>query len=335
MQPDDITIQMPQDVRKAGESAKAFANLVGFPSAESEAICLVVTELGSNLLRHATQGTITLSRITANTLPGIEIVSDDRGPGIRDIERAMADGYSTAGGLGTGLGTINRLMDEVEFHNKQPAGLRIVCRRWLRPVERSRFENRLTFGAATRPFRNSPENGDAFVIKQWGGHALVGVIDGLGHGQFAQRASQTARYYIEQHFDQPLLSLFRGAGRACHGTRGVVMALARFDLAKQQLEVANVGNIEIRLIGGPKKRFNPIVRRGIIGMNAPNPVCTQHDWEDSNILIMHSDGLRTHWEWSDFDELEHDTPSGVARRLLQALSKTDDDATILVARSSH
>ncbi len=37
------------------------------------------------------------------------------------------------------------------------------------------------------------------------------------------------RHYVESHFEEPLVAIFRGTGRACRGTRGVVMALARFD----------------------------------------------------------------------------------------------------------
>jgi hypothetical protein len=104
-----------------------------------------------------------------------------------------------------------------------------------------------------------------------------------------------ARPYIEQHFDQPLDHIFRGTGRACRATRGVVMALARFDLAKETLTVASVGNIEVRLVSSPQ-RFNLIVRRGIAGLNAPNPLPNEHPWTAETLLIMHSDGLATHWE---------------------------------------
>ena len=79
------------------------------------------------------------------------------------------------------------------------------------------------------------------------------MIDGLGHGELARRASQTARRYVEHHFDQPLVNIFRGADRACRATRGVVMALARFDMVSRKVTIASVGNIEVRLIGCPSE----------------------------------------------------------------------------------
>jgi serine/threonine protein phosphatase PrpC len=163
--------------------------------------------------------------------------------------------------------------------------------------------------------------------------ALAGVIDGLGHGQFAQRAAQTARQYVEHHFDQPLEAIFRGVGRACRATRGVVMALARIDSARQTFAVATIGNIEVRVIGSPT-RINLIIRRGVIGLNAPSPLIVEHPWTNTTILIMHSDGLRTHWDWSDFAGLAPEPAGVIAQRLLRALGKTDDDATVLVVRST-
>src|SRR5262249_25500480 len=143
--------------------------------------------------------------------------------------------------------------------------------------------------------------------------------------------SNAARQYLEQHFDQPLDSLFRGVGRACRATRGVVMALAHFDFAARNLTVASIGNVEMRLVGG-SARFNPVIRRGIVGLNAPDPVCTEHPWTSTSLLIMHSDGLGTQWDWSEFSDVSTGSASAIAQRLLKTISKADDDATVVVAR---
>ena len=324
-----ITSQV--ELIRACDAARKIAATVGFNPAECDEIVLVVSELASNLIEHATGGIIRINPLKQPERPGIRIESEDTGPGIADVEQAITDGFSTAGSLGIGLGTVNRLMDDLEFYDNRQSGLRLVCQRWMRPPTGGIGAKGMTFGVATRARRLGPDNGDTFIIKQWEGFALAGVIDGLGHGPFAQRASHAARHYLEQHFDQPLESLFRGVERACRATRGVVMALARFDLGKQKLTLANVGNIEIRLIGSAE-RFSPIVRRGVIGMNAPRPVCSEHPWTASDLLIMHSDGLSNRWKSDDFPDLAHHEPATIASRLLAALGKIEDDATIIVAR---
>jgi serine/threonine protein phosphatase PrpC len=208
----------------------------------------------------------------------------------------------------------------------------VICQRWLRPSCAGRLEGRLDFGVASRCYRYATENGDAFVIKRWQQFALAGVIDGLGHGQFARRASQAARSYVERHFDQPFESLFRGVGRACRATRGVVMSLARLDLAQQKLTVAGVGNVELRLAGdGPTFRYVP--RRGILGLNAPNPVLEERPWTSSSVLILHSDGLRTHWSVEEFLMLLQGQANRAAQQLLAALGKPEDDSTVVVVKN--
>jgi hypothetical protein len=165
---------------------------------------------------------------------------------------------------------------------------------------------------------------------------LVGIIDGLGHGQFAHRAAQTARQYVENHFDLPLDQIFRGVGRACRATRGVVMALARFDWGRGRLAFASVGNIAVRVFPRAEP-FHFVVRRGVIGLNAPGAAVTEHPWSPGHVLVLHSDGVATHWGWKDFPgwaDPEAGAPpaAAMAQQLLRAKAKDEDDATVIVVR---
>jgi serine/threonine protein phosphatase PrpC len=169
------------------------------------------------------------------------------------------------------------------------------------------------------------------VVKHWAESVLVGVIDGLGHGPFAHRAAQAARQYVESHFDLPLDQIFRGVGRACRATRGVVMALARFDWGQGRLTFASVGNIEARVFPGSELFPFPI-RRGVIGLNAPKALITEYPWPPGHMLVLHSDGLRTHWSWKDFPGLAEQSAQALAQELLRLLVKEEDDATVIVVR---
>jgi anti-sigma regulatory factor (Ser/Thr protein kinase) len=330
-----IAVALASDVHIARRVAKDMALALGFDAKVSEEITIVASELASNLLRHAQGGQLSLTTVEDGGRVGLQIESRDRGPGIADVERAITDGVSTAGSLGYGLGTVNRLMDQFDITSQRGAGAgtTIVCTRWRRVDEPPLSPCPLEFGTATRAYPMMPVNGDAFVIKRWGTSALVAVIDGLGHGQYAHRAAQSARQYVETHLDQPLDSLFRGVGRTCRATRGVVMALARFDFAGPDIRFsfASVGNIEVRVFGG-LNRPQFIVLRGIVGGNAPNPRVTDHGWDPGMVMVLHSDGLTCHWGLGDFPELTHESASMMAQRLLRALAKEKDDATIVVVK---
>jgi anti-sigma regulatory factor (Ser/Thr protein kinase)/serine/threonine protein phosphatase PrpC len=327
-----IPIENPADTQRAAQCARELAVSIGFSPLESEQLAIATTELASNLVKHAGGGSIQLTTAHAGGRTGICIESQDTGPGIADIEQALTDGYSTAGSLGLGLGAVNRLMDDLELRSVDTSGAHIVCHRWLRSDPGLTPAPWVEFGAATRALRNQRENGDAFLVRQWAGNALAAVIDGLGHGQFAQRAALTARRYIDQHFDRPLVDLFRGAARACQATRGVVMALARFDdRARTSLTVASLGNINVRVFGA-ETPTTILARRGVVGLGSVAPLTTVCPWTPGSILIMHSDGLHSRWNWQEFSDLAQQPAQRIAERLLSRLAKPEDDATVLVAR---
>ncbi len=321
------------DVALARRAAKELAAVLGFDEKACEEVSLAVSELASNLVKHAGGGTLQLTPLTSEGRIGIRIESIDTGPGIADVEQAVADGFSTASGLGYGLGAVNRLMDTLDITSRQEpsAGTRIVCTRWIREYQPSAEPCPLSFGAATRGHPAMTVNGDAFVIKRWGEHALVALIDGVGHGPPARQAAQTARQYIETHFDRSVEEVFRGVAASCRATRGVVMALARFDWMRARMTFAAVGNVEARVFGAADP-VNFVVRRGILGVSVVNATVTHHRWETDWIMVLQSDGMKTHWQWEDFPELATAPASLAAWRLVAALAKDDDDATAVVVK---
>jgi anti-sigma regulatory factor (Ser/Thr protein kinase) len=329
-----IPISDVGDLSAARLAARSMSTAIGFDERAVEEIALVVSELATNLVKHAKDGVLRLGRTEEAGRSGIQINSEDQGPGMPNVEQAIADNFSTAGSLGCGLGAVNRLMDEFDVVSRPGSGTSIVCKRWLRLDILPALACPLVFGVATRPRPLMSVNGDTFVIKLWGESALVGVIDGVGHGQFAYSAAQAARQYVERHYDQPLADIFLGVARTCRATRGVVMGLARFDWGQGTLTFASVGNVEARVFGSPEP-MNFVVPRGILGLTARRPVVTQHRWAPSNVMVLYSDGLSTHWRWSDFSHLAAASATVAAQELLRALAREADDATVLVVKSAE
>lgn len=176
-------------------------------------------------------------------------------------------------------------------------------------------------------------NGNDFVIWRWGESALVGIIDGLGHGPHAHVAASAARQYVERHYDQPLKMLFQGISRACSGTRGVVMALGRFDWAQSKLTFGSVGNTEARVLS-TKEPFSLPITRGILGIGLPAPEIEECPWDPSYTLVLHTDGVSHQWQWEDLRSMEGKTAAEIAFQLLQRMARDDDDATVIVVRES-
>lgn len=314
----------------ARKTAEAIAADVGFDETIAAEIGLVTAELTSNVNKHAETGEITISEIRMDGRSGIRIESLDVGPGIDDVDGAFADGVSTAGSLGGGLGSVNRLMDEVtvDAPGEPDYGTHVVADRYLEPAYESTVESPLEIGAASRPKSPGDANGDSFVFKRWNDTVLVGVIDGLGHGEGAHKAAMAAKEYVESHYDSSLSRIFEGTERACRGTRGVVMALARFDWVGETVTVGSVGNIAIKT--DSEESLGTIPRRGVLGSNGPDPAVTTGDWDQNDRFVMFSDGVESHWDLRDHAEVFSEPATVVARRLLGQYGKDHDDATIVV-----
>jgi anti-sigma regulatory factor (Ser/Thr protein kinase) len=322
----------PIDCAAAQQSVRGMALTLGFTDDASEELALVVAELASNLTKHGGRGGLAFRPLQIGGRTGIEVEAQDHGPRMWGIERTLADGFSASGLLDHGLGTVSRFMDEVDVSSAPGSRTQIVCRRWILPPHHTRIARVWDVGVVTRSRRSAVENGDAFVIKEWKGELLVGLIDGLGHGELAQNAALAAQQYVQTHYDQPLDKIFSGAGRACRATRRVVMALARFP-SLTRMSFASVGNVEARASGGGA-RIPFAVHRGILG-TAEIRVCVQDfQWQSEWMLVLHTDGLRTPWQWSDSPGLEQEPAQTVADRLMRKLVNDDDDATVLAVKSA-
>ncbi|MBM4341944.1 MAG: ATP-binding protein [Deltaproteobacteria bacterium] len=94
-------------------------------------VVTAASELGHNILRYAGRGQITVRIGSLGARPVCELVAEDRGPGIADVDRALQDHFSTGAGLGLGLPGVRRLMDTFDLESQPGAGTRVVVRRWL------------------------------------------------------------------------------------------------------------------------------------------------------------------------------------------------------------
>lgn len=317
----------PADVLIISADARLLAAGIGFSAVEEAEIGLVARELATNILKHAGNGAMTV-RVEP---PRLTIIASDSGPGIPSIDEALADGFSSVGSLGYGLGTVNRLMDHVDIDARTGRGLTVTAHRSVRATPDVIIAPPVDIGVATAPKPGYIENGDGYIVRHGGSKTLVGVFDGVGHGAPAQAAAQAAFRYIDSHAEQPMQDIFRGVGIACRGTRGVVLALARFDWDAQTLEFASVGNIEARVFNSAAPmRF--IVRRGILGASAPAPKVSLERWPANATLVLFSDGVASHWGDVTLPRAGESTAAATARALLARLNRHTDDATLLIVQ---
>ena len=126
-----IKISRDIDIAEAVSKTRELAEAAGLVRAKQYMVATAASELARNILIHARRGEIAIRILTSGGRKGIEIVAEDSGPGIADIEAAMKDGFSTSGGLGLGLPGAKRLTDEFEIDAQRKVGTKITVRKWV------------------------------------------------------------------------------------------------------------------------------------------------------------------------------------------------------------
>lgn len=127
-----LEIRSTIDIVTARQHGRELAMELGFAGAEITLIAAAISEIARNILDHAKRGEITFSVVNRHGRRCLQIIAQDRGPGIADIQRAMQYGYSTRGGLGVGLPGAKWLMDEFEIESNVGEGTKVIMRKWLK-----------------------------------------------------------------------------------------------------------------------------------------------------------------------------------------------------------
>jgi serine/threonine-protein kinase RsbT len=125
-----LSIRDESDVVMARKRARDVASRQGLSDGAVLAVVTAVSEVARNIVVHALTGEILLTDLEQDGRRGVLVVARDEGPGIPDPERALQDGYSTGQGLGLGLSSARRLMDEFEFTSVVGQGTTVTMKKW-------------------------------------------------------------------------------------------------------------------------------------------------------------------------------------------------------------
>lgn len=125
-----ILLRDEKDLGHACDTARALAKKVGFSLIEQTKLATAVSELARNIVLHAKKGEIRLS-VLAKPKRGIEVVAEDAGPRIADVNAVMSSSYRSRTGMGVGLEGAKRLMDSFDIETKPGGGTTISARSYL------------------------------------------------------------------------------------------------------------------------------------------------------------------------------------------------------------
>jgi serine/threonine-protein kinase RsbT len=125
-----VEVVSDADIVPARARGRALAAELGFSRTDATLVATVISEIARNIVVHAGRGEIELEPAYEPDRRGVIVVARDKGPGIRDVDEALREGFGTKGGLGLGLPGVRRIMDEFVIQSAPHRGTTVTMHMW-------------------------------------------------------------------------------------------------------------------------------------------------------------------------------------------------------------
>lgn len=314
----------PSRVGEARRHAAQLAARAGLDETATGRLAIVVNELGNNLLRHAKEGRLLLAQSEGE----VEIISVDRGPGMAHMQRFMADGFSTGGTPGTGLGAIHRLAQDVDMHSRAGEGTVIVAR--VRNDDAARSPHAVRIGGIATAAPGEAVCGDAWTALLDPASASIVVADGLGHGKAAAEASHAMVEAFQEFISESPSDLLDRAHARLRHTRGAAVCLVKVDRDAKTVTCIGAGNVMGRVISGVSDKAL-LTQHGTVGVQMRRSQEAVSEWPAHAIVVVHTDGIESRWPSQLVVGALARDPVTIAALVWRDHCRGRDDATVVVA----
>jgi len=313
------------DVGAARRRVRELAQALHASEDQTGRVELIVTELANNLFRHAKPGGAILLRPVPPV--GVEVIAVDRGPGIVDLDAALAGQVATPDGLGCGLAAVRRASSRFDAYTSPGRGTVVASAVDLRAAPVPASHGHRVAGVS---IGLDEVCGDAWAVADLDGSVSVAVVDGVGHGVYAAAAADAALRTFALAPDDIEEFLFR-AHFAMRETRGAAVAVCRLDPRQGSLRYASVGNVSGRIFAGGETR-GLVSYNGTVGLHAKPPTVrlTSYPWSPGATLVLWTDGLSRRLDLEADPDLLARDPAVVAGVLHRDYGRERDDATVVV-----
>jgi hypothetical protein len=173
--------------------------------------------------------------------------------------------------------------------------------------------------------------GDGWMTSGDRGRIQIVLVDGLGHGPNAHDVAAAAtRAVATSAIGSPVEALTTMHSSVRH-TRGAAATVASFEPRASIVSIAGIGNVSAAIIT-PSVVRRAVSLGGILGHDVRTFREYRYPWVADALLVMHSDGLTTHWSLDHYPGLRQRSPALVAAVLYRDFQRGRDDVTVVVGK---
>jgi serine/threonine-protein kinase RsbT len=118
------------DIVAARQLVRKMSLELAFSLVDQTKMVTAASELARNTVIYGGGGAMHWAQLSVGTRKGLQLVFEDQGPGIANVEQAMTDGWTSGSGLGMGLSGAKRLVNEFDLQSEPGKGTRVTIIRW-------------------------------------------------------------------------------------------------------------------------------------------------------------------------------------------------------------
>ncbi len=127
-----VSVQTDHDLSRVRRAVSSCASSLHFDAMSRTRLVTAASELSRNMLKYGGGGFVQIDKLRDTSMVGVRATFADQGPGMADMDEALADGFSSGLGLGLGLGGARRLVDEFHLDSKPGEGTTVSIATWVR-----------------------------------------------------------------------------------------------------------------------------------------------------------------------------------------------------------
>jgi anti-sigma regulatory factor (Ser/Thr protein kinase) len=322
-----VPVTDPSQVSEARRRGADVAAALQLDEVTASRAALVITEVATNLLKHGGGGEVFVGPAGVGSKRGLQVIAIDKGRGIANVAASLQDGVSTTGTSGTGLGAIVRASSSFDVYTSEGAGTVVAATVYTNGGLPS------APAGVSVPMPGETRCGDGWAT--WSAGELVSIFlsDGLGHGSEAAHATALATEAFLQHAERPTREIIACVFAALKSSRGAAVAVAELDRREGRARFCGLGNIAGSIIQRDGTSHSLVSHPGIAGHTMRRVQEFTYEWPAGSLIVLHSDGLSTHWSLDPYAGLQSRHPDVIAGVLYRDFRRLRDDSTVVVARN--